>query len=88
MSEKIRIVPTTVRIEKVRLIDFLSDMREIIKGIEELANGTPTGVNFRLATKGSMNIALVGADTFNISCSDPETLDKLVEAAKKFYEGQ
>jgi hypothetical protein len=88
MSEgKIKVLPSTVRIEKIDLLEFLGDLPEIIKSVPELSEIRATSVSLS-HPRGSISMGYVSQGAFNLSCGDPEILDKLVEAMKKFYESK
>lgn len=86
-KEKIKVLPSTVRIEKINLLDFLKDLPEIIKSVPELSGAYASSVSL-YHPRGSISMGYVSPEAFNLSCADPEILDKFIEAMKKYYENK
>lgn len=84
MKKEIRVLPSTVRIEKIELLDFLGDLPEILSSVPELSGVRATGVSLA-HPRGSISLSLISPEAFALSCPDPETMDRLVEAIKKYY---
>jgi hypothetical protein len=87
MKKKIRVLPATVRVENVDLLEFLSDLPEILSSIPELSGSRASGVSLS-TPKGTINMSFVSPGIFNLSGPNPEVLDALIEALKKYYEGK
>ena len=86
-KKKIRVLPATVRIENIDLLEFLKDISEILRSITELS-GTRAH-NVTLTTpKGTISMSVAGPDVFNLSGPNLEILGVLVEAIKKHYESR
>lgn len=85
--EKVKVLPSTVRVEKINLMDFLKDLSEIIKSVPELSGVYASSVSL-YHPRGSISMGYVSPEAFNLSCADPEILEKLIEAMKKYYEGK
>ena len=84
MEKKIRILPSAVRVEKISLLEFLEDLPQIIKSTPNLNEVRASNLTLS-HPKGSISMSTVAEEAFTIS-ADPDVLDKLVEAAKKYYE--
>lgn len=85
MEKRIRVLPATVRVENIDLLDFLKDVPKIFKSVPELGEVRASSLNLA-TTKGTVSFGYVKKDAFNMSGPSPEILDKLVEAIKKHYE--
>ena len=88
MGKEVKVLPTTVRVQNIDLLDFLKDLREILNSIDAgLGEVRASGLSIT-TSKGTISFSYAARDSFNILCSDPETLDKLIEAIKKYYESR
>ena len=83
--KKIKVLPATVRVENIDLLDFLKDLQEILQGIPELGTVRASGVSLS-TSKGTISMSYASPHVFNLSGPNPETLGTLVEAIKKYYE--
>lgn len=87
MKKKIRVLPATVRVENIDLLDFAKDVSEILESVPELSGARASGLSLS-TPKGTINMSFVSPNVFNLSGPNPEILDKLVEAIKKHYESK
>jgi len=87
MKRMIRVLPTTVRVENIDLLDFLGDLSKILKSVPELSDSRASGVSIS-NPRGTISMSYVSPNVFNLSGPDPEILEKLVEAMKKYYESK
>lgn len=88
MERNIVILPTTVRVQKVDLLKFLKDLPEILESIDTgLGEIRVSGLSIA-TSKGTISFSYATKDSFNISSSDPEVLDKLIKAIERHYESK
>ena len=86
MTKQVRILPTTIRIENISLLDFLQDLPEVLKNVPELADIRANTVTLLSQKEGIINMSYTSEDSFNLSGLRPEVLDKVVEAIRRYYE--
>lgn len=87
MKRQIKVLPATVRVENIELLDFLKDLPEVLKRVPELEGTRANGVTL-ISPKGNISMSYAAPETFNLSGPSPGILQKLVEAIKKHYEGK
>ena len=87
MGKKIKVLPTTVRIENIELLDFLKDLPEVLKNIPELADIRANAVTL-VSSKANISMSYVSPDSFNMSGPSPEILQRFVEAIEAYYQGK
>lgn len=87
MSKEIEITPSTVRVNKVSIDQFMSDMREIIDLDPELRRANVSSAVLAVPG-GTINLGRAGDDSFNVSTSVPPMLERLIAAMKKFYKSK
>ena len=85
MKKKIRVLPATVRIENIDLLEFSKDLQGILESVPEL-RGTRAASISLTTPKGTISMSYAAPDQFNLSGPSPAILDELVEAIKKHYE--
>lgn len=87
MKRQIKVLPATVRVENIELLDFLKDLPEVLKNVPELEGIRANGATL-VSSKGNISMSYVSPNTFNMSGPSPEILGRLVEAIKKHYESK
>jgi len=85
MRREIKVLPGTVRVENIDLIEFMKDLSEILKNVPELEGVRANGVNL-VSPRGNVSMSWVTKEAFNMTGSNPEILEKLIEAMKKYYQ--
>lgn len=84
MEEGFKVIPSTVRIENLDLLELLRDLSEIVKSDPDLQEVRAVNVTIRVP-KGAISMGFVAPGVFNLSCPHPETLNMLLQAMKRFY---
>ena len=76
----------SLRITKISLRDFLDDVSKILKSDSTLNELRAMGLTFNHPKKGkNISISHYSENAFNMSCDDPELLDKMVKAIENQY---
>ena len=87
LKGRVKVLPTTVRVSGIKMINFIQTLPEILKKMPELGDirGSNLSLNFPNA---SLNMAWASEESFNISCNDPEILDVLIQKIENLYDDQ
>ena len=85
-KKKPEILTSAARIQDISLNQFMDDISEIIKSDPALTGLSPYSVTLRNRQGQTISLGYVSDNAFNVSCSDPNLLNMLLEATRKFYE--
>ena len=86
MNDKVKILPSNVRVDNLDIMEFVSKLPEIVKHAPELEGTRLSSASF-YHPKGSISIGWAAERSFTLS-APPEVLNPLLEAIKKFYQAE